>query len=138
MSQIFYERMRDVASRLTTKYKTGTITLRRFTSAEVGSSEVWTQDLQDARTHDDYVLDAVVLGVTEEYIKDTTVTMDDLMVITSPIASKQVGPDFVPIDNMEYDIADELRIDDNIHRIKKIERIPAAGQSSGFIIYVCS
>lgn len=138
MAQTFYERMRDVAKRLTTKYDTGTITLRRYTSAEVPANEVWTQTLQNARTYDSYLLDAVVLGVTAEYVKDTTVTMDDLMVITSPIVSKQVGPDLVTINNMEFVMDDEIRIDGELHRIKKIERIPSAGLASGFMIYVCA
>lgn len=135
MAQTFYERMRDVAQRLTTKYKTGTVTIRKYTTPVVGSSAVWTQDLQDARAFTQYTLDTVVIGVSAEYVKDTTVTMDDLMAITSPMVKDVDGMQVGPI---EFVMDDEFRIDGNIHRIKKIERIPSAGLASGFIIYVCS
>lgn len=135
MTDTFYERMREVAQRLTTKYNTGTITLKRPTDAIQASDAVYTSALA-ARTYDTYRLDCVVLGVTAEYIKDTTVTMDDLMAITSSYATLVVGSVETPNVVLEYAMTDEFHIDGSLHAIKKIERIPAAGIASGWIIYI--
>lgn len=137
MTQNFYERMRDVAKRLTTKYNTGEILLKRPTSVLIDPEAVWTEDLQTGRTYDTYRLDAVVMGVLAEYIKETTVTMDDLMVITSPIATLVVDDVETPGIVLEYAMTDEIYIAGTRHALKKIDRLPSAGTASGYFLYVC-
>lgn len=136
MAQTFYERMRDVAKSLTTNYNTGEILLKRPTNSIQESDAVWTAD-NSARTYDEYRLDAVVMGVLAEYIKDTTVTMDDLMVITSSFATLIEDDEETPNVVLEYDMTDEIYINDKMHAIKKIDRIPSSGVASGWLIYVC-
>lgn len=136
MALSFYERMRDTAKRLTAKYNTGEIVLKRPTNALQDPDAAFSQ-IVATRTYDTYRLDAVVIGVTDEYVKDTTVTMDDLMAVTSSLATKIVGLVETPNQLLEYEMTDEFYIDGKIHAIKKIERIPAAGVASGWLIFIC-
>lgn len=133
----FYERMADVALRLTTKFNTGTVLVKRPTNSVQNPAAVWTE-VDSARTYDTYRLNTVVTGMLAEYIKDTTVTMDDLMAITSPFVTKLNDDDTeTPNIELEFAMTDEFYIDTHLHAIKHIERIPSTGMASAWMIAIC-
>jgi hypothetical protein len=125
----FYEEMRDVAKELTTEFKTGTVTLKRPTGTLPGPEVAYSPFTQ---TYDEYSLNACVFGVSADYVDGEQVLADDLMVYTSPIAT--LGSTDVTLD--QINMSDEVTIDDNVHVVNKIERIPAAGIASMYIIFV--
>ena len=127
----FYTELRagvvDIASAL----KSSTLTVTRLTTSLQDPTAEFAVDA-DAES-DVYTLDAVVIGVEAEYIDNNLVHADDLQIIVSAYATKEsVSALFEPA------ITDEYSIGGQVHRCVKIERIPADGTATCFLIFVKS
>lgn len=124
---INYTDLQARARTLLAANKTGVVTIKRRLSSLQDASEAYDPP---TITYDVYTLAAVVFGVTDEYVNDT-VSWDDLNVTTSPVATLAGSPvSIVP------QMGDELSIDGETHRIKKIEQVPAAGTPVIYMIFV--
>lgn len=107
---MLYDRLRTTASGLLSKYKTGTVEIGRPVKTDGANS--W-----DAPTVSvEWVeINAVVTGVSQEYVDGTNIVMSDRMVITQT-------PDF------DEQAGDQLRIDGDIVAVLRIIPILAAGE----------
>jgi hypothetical protein len=126
----FYEEMAIATQEIVHDFQTGIVQLKRRTSTLQDPDVAY---LPSAATYDVYDLEAVVLGVEAEYVDGELIKFDDLEVITSPFF-KLNGTQIL----LEPQMGDELSIGDEIHRIVKIERVPATGTASAFFIFVKS
>lgn len=124
----FYDEMALAAQDIIRNFKTGNVQLKRVISALPQPDQPYNPT---PPTVDVYDLEAAVLGVTSDYVDGEMVEYDNLTVYTSPFFFKngiQV--------QIEPQMSDELSIDGLVHRINKIERVPAAGTVSAFFIFV--
>jgi len=124
----FYDEMALAAKDIIHGFKTGTVQLKRQTSALLEPDAPYTPS---SSTYNVYDLEAAVLGVSADYVDGEMVKYDDLQVYTSPFFWLN-GTEV----QIEPQMSDELSIDGVIHRINKIERVPAAGTVSAFFIFV--
>lgn len=110
----FYEEMRDeVASPLLAEFAQGTVTLTRSvdTGTPIDADAPW---LGNVVTTTVYTLDAVVKGVSKEFVDGTTILATDLEV-TAAVFGAEPAP------------ADTMAIDGQTVTIIKTMRVPAAG-----------
>lgn len=105
----FYERMQATATRLLTKYKQGTVILRRSTITT--GSNPWSPI---ADTPVDHTLKCVVEPVHQKYIDNSTVLSTDRQVLFSSL-------------EFEPENTDQIVIDGEVFEIKKLLRYPSAG-----------
>lgn len=126
-----YGDLRGLVADTVATWKTGAVTLRRTTTAAPDPAEPWTPGAPTTTTYD---LDAVVKGVSADYIDGTTVIATDLMVVVSPKARDEDGAvvDIVPT------MADVLLLDGVAKVIKRIQPAPASGPAALFRIFVAS
>lgn len=126
----FYDDMARAAQEIIRDFQTGTVQLKRTISTESNPEEPWTPT---SVTHEIYDLEAAVMGVQADYVDGEMIKYDDLQVYTSPFFLLN-GSEV----KIEPQMSDELTIDGIVHRINKIERVPAAGTASAFFIFVKS
>src|SRR6188768_1958445 len=126
----FYDEMALAAQDIIKSFKTGNVQLHRSTSILQPPGESYNPT---PPTFDVYAMEAAVLGVSAKYVDGEMVKADDLQVYTSSFFMK----DGAQI-QIEPQMSDEILIDGVDHRINKIERIPAAGTVSAFLIFVAS
>lgn len=113
------------------RWSTGTVTLSRTTRAAPEPATPWLPGAPSDTAV--YTLDAVVKGVTAEYVDGTTVLATDLVVIVSPKAVLNgVVVDIEPV------LTDTIRIGDATKVIKKISAVPAGGPPARFNVFVAS
>jgi hypothetical protein len=110
--------------------KSCVVTVTRITSANQSPSADWVASTQ---TSDVYSMDAVVVGVEQEYVDGDLVKADDLQIIAPPYATLN-GTEQL----FEPKSTDEYTIDGVVHVCNKIERIPASGTATAFFIFVKS
>lgn len=122
MAGFDYARMQGTASRLMARFKQGTVTLTRSvdTGTPIDADAEW---LGNAVTTTVYTLDAVVKGVSKEFVDGTTILATDLEVTCAVLA-------VVPV------MTDKLTIDGTVRTIKKIVQVPAAGVAVAFKLFV--
>lgn len=126
-----YDTLRASVVKMMPGFATGIITLKRINAGAISAPEVaWTPP---TTTYDVYTLHASAFGVSQEYVDGELVTADDLMIVTSPVALLNGSKV-----SIEPKISDELLVDGVLHRINKIERIPAAGTAVLFMVFVKS
>lgn len=127
-----YAGLRELVAGTVATWKTGTVTLTRTTRAPADPE---TPSTPGAATTEVYELDAVVKGVSEQYINETTILATDLMVVASPQARRASDGVVVQIDPQMSDV---LTIDGAAKVIKAIKPSPAAGDPAVFRIFVAS
>lgn len=113
-----YDRARQTASKLFTKFGQGVVKLQREVTGEGG--EAWNPPVS---VQVSYGLDAAVSGVSARYVDGTLVTASDLMV-------RCAVPEVEPL------ITDRVIIDGTPRAILKIQPIPAAGTPAAYLIFV--
>jgi hypothetical protein len=110
--------------------KSCVVTVTRVTSANQEPDADWASSTPTTLV---YTMDAVVVGVEQEYVDGDLVKADDLQVICPPYATRlETEASFEPR------ITDEFSIDGVTHVANKIERIPASGTAVAFFIFVKS
>mgnify|MGYP001168734118 CR=1 FL=1 len=113
-----YDRARQTASKLFTKFGQGVVSLQRDVPGEGG--DAWNPPVA---VPVNYGLNATVSGVTARYVDGTLVTASDLMV-------RCAVPEVEPL------ITDRVIIDGTPRAILKIQPIPAAGTPAAYLIFV--
>lgn len=110
---------------------TGVVTVKRTTSALQEPDADFDPDIEP--TQDTYTFNGATTGVIAEYVDGDMVAADDLMIVAPVFATKDNAiVDFAPL------MSDELSIGGKVHRINKIEQLPADGTPSAFLIFVAS
>lgn len=113
-----YDRARQTASKLFSKFGQGAVSLQREVPGEGG--DAWNPP---SAVPVSYGLDATVSGVTARYVDGTLVTASDLMV-------RCAVPEVKPL------LTDRVMIDGTPRAILKIQPIPAAGPPAAYLIFV--
>lgn len=122
----------DTARRMVGRFKgTGVVTLTRTTNAAAEAETPW---IPGAATEVVYTLDAVVHGVTAQYVDGETVVASDLMVAALPYGRDEDGAIAAIVPAM----SDVLTIDGAQKAIKRISQAPASGTAALFRIFVAS
>jgi hypothetical protein len=106
--------------------KSCVVTVTRITSAVPAANTDYTASSV-------YSMDAVVIGVEQDYVDGDLVSADDLQVI---------APAYATLNGVEQlfepKTTDEYTIDGVVHVCNKIERVPASGTATAFMIFVKS
>lgn len=125
-----YADLRGLVTNTMATWKSGAVTLTRTTNAAPDADTPW---IPGAPTETVYDLDAVVRGVSAEYVDGTVIVASDLMVVAAPIARLAGTPvTIVPA------MGDTLQIDGKTKAIKQIKPAPASGDAAIFRIFVAS
>jgi hypothetical protein len=110
--------------------KSCVVTVTRITSAVPAANTDWVEPVVTSNV---YSMDAVVVGVEQDYVDGDLVSADDLQIIAPPYA-KLLGVEQL----FEPKATDEFTIDGVVHVCNKIERIPGSGTAVAFFIFVKS
>jgi hypothetical protein len=108
--------------------KSCVVTVTRITSAVPAANTDYTPG---SVTSNVYSMDAVVIGVEQEYVDGDLVSADDLQIIAPAYATLN-GVESL----FEPKTTDEYTIDGVVHVCNKIERIPSSGTATAFFIFV--
>lgn len=106
-----YNKMQATATRLLNKYTQGAVSLIRV-SAPMQSANEWDLPIEGQET--EYPLSAIVKGVSEQYVDNSTIVATDLEVSVSVF-------DTTPT------LGDKIVIDGKDKTILKIIAVPSAG-----------
>lgn len=136
-----YARARGRTAAIARAWKTGTVTLTRKTRA-APDDETPAGSPGEVSSVDVYDLDARVNGVSAEYIDGKTILATDQMLIVSPQARHTLSDgdpvEGTPTVTLEPRKTDTLTIGGRALVIKKIERLPAAGDAVRFHVFIGS
>lgn len=123
----FYGEMADIARDLMGEFKQGVVTLRRVDLGPVDPATPWIPPSEVASV---FELDAVVKGVSEQFINGTTIVATDREVTCSDkmtlvrVGGEPVSPVVSPVEVRPGDV---ISVDGVAITIVKTIRIPAAG-----------
>lgn len=117
----FYEDMAAVASGVLAEFKQGTVTLTRTTPGESDPETPWIPAEPTVTT---YTLDAVVKGVSQQFVDGTTILATDLEITASVKARNSSGAEVTIDPDMS---TDTLSVDGQVVTIIRDLSIPAAG-----------
>ncbi len=131
MSDAFYSELAGIASDVLDEFKQGEVIFLRYAAGTI-DPDYPDQPVPDGDAME-HVVSATVRGVSEEDMKDTSVSASDL-VVTIPAFSRVEGVkgDFEPVST------DKVVIREGEHVIRAISRIPGSGPAIAYKVVVAS
>ncbi len=120
MSQFDYGRMQGTATRLLTRFKQGSVQLRRVTLGT--APDEWTPPPETVET---WQLKAAVRTVSVKYIDGTLIVAGDRMITFAVPAT-------VPL------MTDDLVVDGRVHAMKDLRPQPGAGIVVAYIAFIAA
>lgn len=115
----FYGKMQGTASKLLKKFNQGVI---RYAVEPVAGGDPW-NPTSGAKVYN--LLDATANGVQQKYVKEGYISSSDIQVTCSVFGAEPNGSGLVEIDGKE-------------HQIIEVQKLPAAGTTVAYRIFVKS